>query len=167
MAMIAISAAGFLLSDGECRRVHWVRAMRRCLVRMDSMIRYEQPGLDELLSRVELNATPQERELTQLLHRCAQRMHTSANPQLAFIFAHESARMRGYGVLSAEDRTAFEEVLAQLGRIRMQEQLRLLDAADERLRAREEVLSRESGIRTRLIRTLGVCSGAAVFLILI
>ena len=156
-----------MISDGEGRRVHWVRAMRRCLVRMGSMIRYEQPGLNDLLGRVDLRATPQERDLTQLLHRCAKRMHTSANPQLSLIFAHESARMRSYGVLSAEDRAAFEGALAQLGRARMPEQMRLLDAADERLRAREELLARECGMRMRLIRTLGVCSGAAAFLILI
>ena len=167
MAMIAISAAGFLLSDGERRRVHWVRAMRRCLVRMGSMIRYEQPGLDELLLRVDLRAMPQEKELMQLLHRCAKHMQTCVNPQLSLAFAHESARVRSYGVLSAEDRAAFEGALAQLGRTRMPEQLCLLDAADERLRAREELLARESGVRMRLIRTLGVCSGAAAFLILI
>ena len=167
MVMIAISAAGFLLSDGERRRVHWVRAMRRCLVRMGSMIRYERPELSDLLLQADLRVTPQERELAQLLHRCAKRMHTSANPQLSLVFAHESARMCSYGVLSAEDRAAFEAVLAELGRNRLPEQLRLLEAADERLRAREEFLERECGMRSRLIRTLGVCSGAAAFLILI
>lgn len=167
MAMIGVSAAGFLLSDGERRRVHWVRAMRRCLVRMGSMIRYEQPGMHELLSRIDLRATPQERELTQMLHRCAARMHTSANPQLSLIYAAESTRVRSYGVLSEEDRSAFESILCELGRIRLSEQLRLLDAADERLRAREEQLARESGMRARLIRTLGVCGGAAAFLFLI
>ena len=167
MAMIGVSAAGFLLSDGEKRRVHWVRAMRRCLGRMGSMIRYEQPALGELLARIDLRATAQERELTQLLHRCAGRLHTSANPQLSLIFAAESARVRGYGVLSREDRSAFESVLSELGRTRLSEQLRMLDAADERLRAREEALDRESGMRARLIRTLGVCTGAAAFLILV
>lgn len=167
MAMIAVSAAGFLLSDGEKRRVHWVRAMRRCLLRMSSVIRYEQPGLADLLARMDLRATPQERELTQLLHRCAQRMYASPNPQLLLLFSGESARLPGYGVLSQEDRAAFEGVLAELGRTRLQEQLRLIDSADERLRTREELLERESAARTRLIRTLGVCCGAAVFLILI
>lgn len=167
MAMIDVSAAGFLVSDGEKRRVHWVRAMRRCLVRMGSMIRYEQPGLDDLLLRVDLRATAEERLISQLLHRCAHRMHTSANPQLSLIFAAESSHMRSYGVLSQEDRAAFEGVLGELGRIRLPEQLRLLDAADERLRAREEQLDRESSVRVRLIRTLGLCCGAAVFLVLI
>ncbi len=167
MAMIAISAAGFLISDGEKRRVFWVRAMRRCLLRMSSMIRYEQPGLRQLLERIDLRATPQERALTQLLHRCADRLYASTNPQLALLFAGESARTPGYGVLSREDREAFESVLGDLGRTRLPEQLRLIDSADERLRAREEVLVRESGLRARLIRTLCVCLGAAVFLILI
>ena len=45
MAMIGISAIGFLLSDGEKRRVRWIRAMRRCLLRMNGIIRYEQPEL--------------------------------------------------------------------------------------------------------------------------
>ena len=49
----------------------------------------------------------------------------------------------------------------------MEEQLRLIDSADERLRQREEKLSRESERRAQLIRTLGVACGAAVFLILI
>ena len=49
MAMIGISAIGFLLSDGEKRRVRWVRAMRRCLLRMNGIIRYEQPELPALL----------------------------------------------------------------------------------------------------------------------
>lgn len=167
MAMIAISAMGFLLSDGEKRRVHWVRAMRRCLLRMSSVIRYEQPSLPELLARMDLRATPQERELTHLLHRCARRLHSSVNPQLLVLFAGESARLPGYGVLSREDRSAFEGVLAELGRIRLEEQLRLIDSADERLRVREEQLACACSQRARLIRTLGVCCGAAAFLILI
>ena len=64
MAMIGISAIGFLLSDGEKRRVRWIRAMRRCLLRMNGIIRYEQPELPALLERIDLRATPQERELT-------------------------------------------------------------------------------------------------------
>lgn len=167
MAMIAISAVGFLLSDGEKRRIGWVRAMRRCLLRMNSIIRYEQPGLEQLLERIDLSATMQEKALTQLLHRCAKRMYCSANPQLALLFAGETARMPGYGVLSREDRAAFEEVLGSLGRSLLPEQLRLIDSADERLRAREETLERETGRRVRLIRTLGVSCGAAVFLILV
>lgn len=167
MAMIAVSAMGFLLSDGEKRRVYWVRAMRRCLLRMSSVIRYEQPGLADLLARMDLRATPQERELTQLLHRCAKKWYASANPQLLLLFSAESARLRGYGVLSREDCAPFEGVLAELGRICLSEQLALIDRADERLREREEILARESAVRTRLIRTLGVCAGAAVFLVLI
>jgi len=167
IAMIAISTAGFLISDGEKRRVHWIRAMRRCLLSMSSSIRYEQPGLKQLLERVDLRATPQERALTQLLHRCAEKLYVGANPQLAVLFAGESARLPAYGVLSQEDRSAFEGVLADLGRTRLPEQLRLIDSADERMRAREELLTREGGMRVRLIRTLFVCCGAAAFLILI
>ena len=167
MAMIAVSAMGFLLSDGEKRRVYWVRAMRRCLLRMSSVIRYERPGLADLLAQMDLRATPQERALSQLLHSCAKRMYASANPQLLILFSSESARMPGYGVLSHEDRAPFEGVLAELGRLRLEEQLLLIDRADERLREREEILDRESAARTRLIRTLGMCGGAAAFLILI
>ena len=101
------------------------------------------------------------------LHRCAERMYASANPQLLLLFSAESARLPGYGVLSGEDRAPFESVLAELGRLRLAEQLSLIDRADEHLRAREEILERESAMRSRLIRTLGVCCGAGVFLILI
>jgi len=167
LALIAISTVGFLISDGEKRRVYWIRAMRRCLLRMSSIIRYEQPGLKQLLERMDLRGTPQERALTQLLHRCAEKLYVSTNPQLALLFAGESARLPGYGVLSLEDRAAFESVLSDLGCTRLPEQLRLIDSADESMRAREELLMREGGMRARLIRTLGVCCGAAVFLILI
>lgn len=167
MAMIAISAAGFLISDGEKRRIHWVRAMRRCLLCMNSLIRYEQPGLVQLLKRVDIRTTPQERALTRMIHSCAEKMDQSPNPQLALLYAGESARLPGYGVLSREDRAAFENVLADLGRTRLPEQLRLIEHADERLRAREELLAREGSMRARLIRTLGVCCGAAAFLIMI
>lgn len=166
MAMILISSIGFLLSDGEKRRVGWIRAMRRCLVRFSGVIRYEQPPLDELLLRVDLRATQQERELTRLLHTCAGRIR-SGGAQLTLLFAGESARLPGYGVLSGEDRQAFEAVIGELGRLRLDEQLRLIDSADERLRQREETLSRECARRAQLIRTLGVACGAAVFLILI
>jgi hypothetical protein len=56
MAMVAVSTMGFVLSDGEQRRVHWVRAMRRVLLRIGSMIRYEQPGLAQLLERINLTS---------------------------------------------------------------------------------------------------------------
>lgn len=167
MAMIGISATAFLVSDGEQRRVRWIQAMRRCLLQMNGIIRYEQPGLCALLQRMDLRATPQERELTRLLHACANRIQKSSNPQLMLLFASESARLPGYGVLSEEDRTAFEAVLGELGRTRLPEQIRLIDSADERLRQREETLIRECAKRTRLIRTLGLAGGAAVFLVLI
>lgn len=147
--------------------MRWVRAMRRCLLRMNGIIRYEQPPLCTLLERIDLRTTPQERELTRLLHRCAGRMRDSANPQLPLLFAGETAKLAGYGVLSEEDRAAFEGVIAELGRTRLPEQIRLIDGADERLRAREETLAREGARRAQLIRTLGVALGAAVFLILI
>ena len=85
MAMIAISATAFLLADGERRRVGWIRAMRRCLLSISGVIRYEQPGLSALLARMDLRATPQERELTRLLHACAARLDTSVNPQLMLL----------------------------------------------------------------------------------
>lgn len=167
MAMVAVSALGFLLADGERRRVRYIQAMRRCLLRMNDIIRYEQPPLCELLERVELRATQQERELTELLHASAARMKNSVNPQLMLLFAGESARLPGYGVLAEEDRSAFENVLAELGRTGLREQLRLLGEADERLRAREEILRREADRRAQLLRTLGLTGGAAVFLLLI
>jgi len=167
MAMIGISAIGFLISSGEAARVQWIRAMRRCLLRMNGIIRYEQPGLAQLLLRIDLRATPQERELTKLLHACAQRIERSSNPQLMQHFAGESARLPGFGVLSAQDRQAFEGVLSELGRTRMEEQLCLIDRADERLRAREEELRHDCARRAQLIRTLGLAAGAAAFLVLI
>ncbi|MGN0996321.1 MAG: stage III sporulation protein AB [Candidatus Ventricola sp.] len=167
MAMIGISALGFLIADGEKRRVRWIQAMRRCLLRLNGMIRYEQPELTAMLRAVELRATPQERELTRLLHACAARMENASSPQLLMLFAGESARVPGYGVLSEEDRSAFEAVLGELGRTRLHEQISLIDAADERLRAREETLRSECQRRSQLIRTLGMACGAAVFLILI
>ena len=167
MAMLAISALGFLLADGERRRVRYIQAMRRCLLHLNDLIRYEQPPLEELLRRVELRATQQERELTGLLHACAERLKNCVNPQLMLLFAGESAKLPGYGVLAQEDRSAFENVLGELGRTGLREQLQLLSEADERLRAREETLRREADRRAQLLRTLGLTGGAAVFLLLI
>lgn len=167
MAMIAVSAVGFLIADGEKRRVRYIRAMRRCLLRMNGLIRYEQLPLAQMLERIDLRTTPQDRELTKLLHACAARIQSSASPQLIMIFAGESARLPGYGVLSAEDRSAFEAVIGELGRARMDEQIRLINEADEQLRCREEEIAKACSGRMRLIRTLSLAGGAAVFLILI
>ena len=68
MAMIGVSAMGALIADGERARVRYIQAMRRCLMRFADVLRYEQPELAQLLRRVNLRATPQERQLTQLLH---------------------------------------------------------------------------------------------------
>lgn len=167
MTMIAVSAAGFLLSDGEMRRVGWIRAMRRCIARMSSIIRYEQPDLSGLLRRINLNATPQERQLSRLLHACADRIYSCSNPQLLMLFTGEASHCAGFGVLSEEDRSAFESVIAGLGRSRMPEQIRLIESADEQLRSREEVLMREGKRRAQMIRSLGLAAGAALFLILV
>ena len=165
MAMVGVSAIGFLVADGERRRVAWVCALRRCLLRLSDAIRYERPELGALLLRVDLHATPQERELTRLLRACAQRLSLGENPLDAF--ARESARSSGYGVLHAQDREAFEAALSELGRRTLEEQMRLLGEADERLRRREEELSREAGKRAQMIRALSLAGGAAAFLILI
>ena len=42
MAMISLSAIGFAAADGEMRRVRWIQAMRRCILRMNDVIRYER-----------------------------------------------------------------------------------------------------------------------------
>lgn len=167
MAMIVLSALGFLIADGEKQRVRYIQAMRRCLLRMNDLIRYEQPSLEDMLMRIDLRATQQDRELTRLLHASAQRLRYCVNPQLMLLFAGESARLPAYGVLSEEDRSAFETVLGELGRTGMREQLRLIGEADERLRAREEELRTQAGKRAQLIRTLGLTGGAAAFLLLV
>lgn len=141
--------------------------MRRCLLRLSDVIRYEQPGVSGLLRSIDLRGTQQEKELTRLLCACADGMERSANPQLLLLFAEKSARLQAYGVLDEEDRAPFEGVLGELGRRGLREQLRLIDEADERLRCREELLRREGGRRAQLIRTLGLCCGAAAFLVLI
>ena len=56
-AMVAFSALGFFIADGEMRRVRWIQAMRRCLLRMNSMIRYERPTLGQMLAQIELRNT--------------------------------------------------------------------------------------------------------------
>lgn len=166
-AMVAFSALGFFIADGEMRRVRWIQAMRRCLLRMNSMIRYERPTLGQMLTQIELRATQQEKALTQMLHACGKRLENSANPQLLKLFCGETNRMAEYGVLSSADKNAFENILAELGRTGLDEQLRLIDEADERLRQREEILRQETAKRAQMIRTLGITGGAAVFLMLI
>ena len=165
-ALIGMSAFGFLLADGECRRVGWVRAMRRCLFRLADMIRYERHGICALLYAINLRLTPQERMLTRLLHTCAAAMEREEE-KLSFLFARESAKLHEYGVLSKEDREPFEKLIAELGEMSLDEQLRLISDADEALRRREEELNKEGAQRRRLFRTLGVCSGAGLFLLLI
>jgi len=82
-------------------------------------------------------------------------------------FARESMKVQEYGVLSAEDREAFERLIGELGHVSLNQQLRMIGEADEQLRRRERALLKEGVQRIRLIRTLGVAGGAAVFLILI
>ena len=134
---------------------------------MNSVIRYQQPGLSALLTAIDLRTTQQERELTRLLHACADRLSVCTNPQLLQLFSGECGKLPGSGVLSREDREAFEAVLAELGRTGLEEQLRLMDEADERLRVRERMLEKEAFRRAQLIRALGLTSGAALFLLLI
>ena len=78
------------------------------------MIRYERVPLAKLLQSIELHATREQRDLTRLLHACGARLENSVNPQLVEIFAAETERTPGYGVLSQTDRSAFEQVMAEL-----------------------------------------------------
>ena len=66
MAMISLSAIGFAAADGEMRRVRWIQAMRRCILRMNDVIRYERLPLAALLKGMDLRATREQRELTRL-----------------------------------------------------------------------------------------------------
>lgn len=167
MALIGISAAGYVMADGEKVRLRYIRAMRRSLMRIHQLIRYEQPPLDVLLSRIDLHATPEEKRLSALLRACGDQIGKSGNLQLLRVFEIQSAKTPGYTVLSREDRVAFESLLSELGQTGLREQLQLIDCADERLRSREEELEKEYHLRARLIRTLGVTGGAAAFLLLI
>ncbi len=167
LALAAASAMGFLLADGEKKRLRWICAMRRCLLRLGDMIRYERRGVSALLRSVDLQGSQQEMALTRLLHSCADEMEGADSPRLALIYARRSAKMAEYGVLSREDREAFEQVLGGLGESGLKEQLDLIEAADERIRQIEETRRKDVGQRVRLIRTLGVCCGAGLFLVLI
>ena len=167
LALAAASTMGFLLADGEKKRLRWICAMRRCLLRLGDMIRYERRGVSALLRSVDLQGSQQEMALTRLLHSCADEMEGADSPRLALIYARRSAKMAEYGVLSREDREAFEQVLGGLGESGLKEQLDLIEAADERIRQIEETRRKDVGQRVRLIRTLGVCCGAGLFLVLI
>lgn len=167
LAMVLISAMGFCLAEGEKQRVGWLRAMRRCLLRMKDMIRYERRDVTGLLAAIELDATRQERQLCGILHACAREAAQREGASPASCFAAARARSAPYGVLGAQDRAAFEETIAQLGRFGMQEQLLLIDEAIMRLSAREQTLGDELRTRCRLLRTLCVSGGAAMFLLLI
>ena len=167
MAMISLSAIGFAAADGEMRRVRWIQAMRRCILRMNDVIRYERLPLAALLKGMDLRATREQRELTRLLRLCGERMENSANPQLIELFVREVGKTPSYGVLAETDKSAFEQVLAELGRTGLDEQIRILSDADERLRQREESLRQNAARRAQMIRPLGVTGGAALFLLLI
>ncbi len=164
-AMGGVAAIGFLVADGEKRRVAWVSALRRCVLRFSDAVRYEQPPLATLFERIDLRATPQERELTGLLHACAGRLARGEEALAAF--QAECVRSPGYATLHEEDRAAFEGALCELGKRALLEQLRLLGDADERLRQREAALSRDAARRAQLIRSLSLAGGAAVFLLLV
>ncbi|MBR5288700.1 MAG: stage III sporulation protein AB [Clostridia bacterium] len=167
MALAGSSAIGFLLADGEQKRLGWVVAMRRCLLRLGDIIRYERCGISALLRTIELTGSAQERALTRLLHACAAEMERRDVPRLSFIYAEKSAKLAEYGVLSNADREAFEQVMSELGNNGLREQLRLIETADGRLLQREAALRKEGAARARLIRTLGVCCGAGMFLVLV
>jgi len=167
MALTGASAVGFLLADGEAKRLYWILAMRRCLLRISDIIRYERQGVSALLKAIELDGTHQEKLLTSLLHACAEEMDEIDSPPLMHIYAKRSSGVDAYGILSTEDREAFEQVIGELGQRGLEEQVRLIETADERLRQREESLRKDGKQRVRLIRTLGVCCGAGLFLVLI
>lgn len=131
------------------------------------MIRYERLRVDELLGRVRLEQTAQERQLTRILHVCAEKMAYSPDAKLRIVFVEECARLPEIGVMSRDDREAFEDILDDLGKMGMEEQTRVLDSADKQLARREEMLVQEAAQKARLIRTLGLTSGAAAFLLLI
>ena len=140
--------------------------MRRYLLRLADAIRYEQQEIDTLLKGITLGTTRQEKELSRLLYSCA-KQHEKRPGQLRTIFAEQSGKLAAFGVLSREDAEPFEEVLGELGRCGLTEQLRLIEEADEQLRRREELLRREGAQRSRLTASLGLCCGAAAFLLLI
>ena len=167
MGMIFVTLLGFQLAEGERARVRYIRAMQRCLMRIRDLIRYEQPAISQLLLRIELNGTKEEKELTQLLRETAKRLTYTQTPQILQVFVSQSRKRPGYGVLSREDRHVFENLLGGLGRMGLEEQLHVLDAAQARLVRREASLEAECDKRAKLIRTLGLTGGAAVFLILI
>ena len=166
IAWIAIASLGFLMADGERRRIKWVQAMRRCLIRIGDAIRYERKELSALLRDIDFSATQQEKELSRILHACAEKMREKPG-ELSQAFSAQCVRCAAFGVVSREDAAPFEAVLGELGCCGLREQLRLIEEADERLRQREEKLRKESGKRSRLLSSLGLCSGAAVFLVLI
>ena len=141
--------------------------MRRCLLRFGDAIRYEQLPLQRLLCGVDLRATQQEKLLSRLLRKCAGRIEEEKETSLGKAFQIEGAGISGFGLLSSQDKAPFEAMLEELGRYGLKEQLRLISDADERLRVREEALRHETVRRARLTASLGMCCGAAVFLMLI
>lgn len=165
-AMVLVSAFGFLRADAERNRLQYLRAMQRCMVRLHSILNKRQPEIADLLCCVDLGFTRQERELTRLFRACAERMRQGED--LPTAFSQASARFApGYFALPKADRAVFERCILELGRLGLREQLVHFAVAETQMGSQIEGMANDTDRRVHLIKTLSVCGGAALFLILI
>ncbi len=111
--------------------------------------------------RIDLRATREQRELTRLLHACGDGWKTAPIRSWLSSLERETGERRAMACFPSGQEAPLNRCWASLGRTGLDEQLRILSEADERLRQREESLRRDAGRRAQMIRTLGVTGGAA------
>lgn len=157
------SAVGFGFAANVRRQAQQLALLHQALGQMKSELLYRMTPLPELMQRLGADTGD---ALGQAFSCCAQqlRAHRTGTVQQAMQYALDTTP---HLALTGAARRALLGLCVTLGRFDVEGQCRAVDLAASRVAAELEQMEQGRAARCRSYRTLGICAGLAVAVILL
>ena len=161
LVILGCGGFGFLLALNHKATENAFRQLTSALDFMECELRYHMTSLPELCKNAGRERTGIVR--TVLLH-LASELDAQVTPEVRTCM---TAALQRSGEIPAPIRNIFEELGQSLGRFDLNGQLKGLNSARQRCRRELEALNTNRDVRLRSYQTLGLCTGAALAILLI
>lgn len=152
---------GFLLAAGHRYAENTLRQLTSALDYMECELRYRMSPLPQLCRDAALERTG---VIRTVLTKLAEEMDAQITPEVSTCM---NAALQNSGTMPEQVRSIFLNLGQTLGRFDLEGQLKGLSLARQQCRCELESLSANRDVRLRSYKTLGLCTGAALAILLL
>lgn len=163
LVLAAAGTSGFVVAGSYSQRPALLRALHGALTMLLTEIRYGATPLPEALERVARHGP---RAAAPFFAEAAKSLHAFGSVSTAEAWQRAVAAQRSRWALTAADEAVLLELAPYLGQTFVDDQERHLRLALAQLSNHLQEAAAEAAVQSRLWRSLGVCAGALLVLLL-